>query len=178
MILTAMLASLTVSIDTRKAEANPVCKWYPSLCGYPSPSGGRTPTSWTISPQGVIDELEPLVQQGTAGISEYIRLGHAYWLLNNFNLAEARYKKALQLATTANDRQNKAIALAGLGDVNASTGNIHKAVSYFHSAITIFKGIGEKELANLIVKRKQEVQQQRRRQLRGQSQLLHANFAQ
>jgi Tfp pilus assembly protein PilF len=131
-LLTTVLATSIVTIDIRSAEANLICKLYPSMCGYPNP-GGRTPSSPNLSPES----LEVAIKQGKATINTYITLGYIYWQMNKFLLSRDRYNTALELATKSNDLPNQAIALAGLGEVSVSVGNTKRAAQYFRRAIGI-----------------------------------------
>lgn len=65
-----------------------------------------------------IEKLEALKASGQATGDDYLLLGYFYSLERKYDLSEANYLKALQLAT---DTERKAIAEQGLKDVRAAT---------------------------------------------------------
>jgi hypothetical protein len=113
-------------------------------------SGRQISRDTRLTPQAAITSLETLIKEGSQAAFVYRQLGELYQQTNQPDLAQKRYLKAVELATTAKDVEEKAAAQAGLGELYAARGNVNQAVRYLKDAQTGYESLGNKEQVNTI----------------------------
>lgn len=107
-------------------------------------------TDISTATQATITSLETLIKEGSQAAFVYRQLGDLYQQTNQQDLAQKRYLKAVELATTAKDVEEKAAAQAGLGELYAARGNVNQAVRYLKDAQTGYESLGNKQQANTV----------------------------
>jgi tetratricopeptide (TPR) repeat protein len=111
----------------------------------------------TLTQQEAISSLETLITEGSQVAFVYRQLGDLYQQTKQPDKAETRYLKAVELATTAKDVEEKAAAQVGLGELYAARGNVNQAVRYLKDAQTGYESLGNRQHANTIKQRIQQV---------------------
>jgi tetratricopeptide (TPR) repeat protein len=111
----------------------------------------------TLTQQEAISSLETLITEGSQVAFVYRQLGDLYQQTKQLDKAETLYSKALGLATTAKDVEEKAAAQAGLGELYAARGNVNQAVRYLKEAQTAYESLGNRQQANTIKQRIEQV---------------------
>ncbi|KAB8331398.1 tetratricopeptide repeat protein [Scytonema tolypothrichoides VB-61278] len=120
-------------------------------------SGRQRSIDTRLTTQETITSLETLIKEGSQAAFVYRQLGDLYQQTNQQDLAQKRYLKAVELATTAKDVEEKAGAQAGLGELYAARGNVKQAVRYLKNAQTGYESLGNKQQANTVRLRVEEL---------------------
>lgn len=94
-----------------------------------------------------IAALESVLQQGEKTPIIYRTLGDLYWQSGLARLAESQYLKAIALAKSPADLEEKTLAEFGLGEVNAATGNSPLAKQWYIRAIQGYLALGDAQRA-------------------------------
>ncbi|NEQ19318.1 MAG: tetratricopeptide repeat protein [Microcoleus sp. SIO2G3] len=111
----------------------------------------------SLTQKEAIASLEALITEGSQAAFVYRQLGNLYQQTKQPDKAKARYSKAVELATTAKDVEEKAAAQVGLGELYAARGNVNQAVRYLKDAQTGYQSLGNRQQANTIKQRIEQV---------------------
>ncbi|GAB4177806.1 MAG: hypothetical protein Fur006_09720 [Coleofasciculaceae cyanobacterium] len=150
-VLTVIMTTATVTFNSQ-AQIVPIstrarCSW---LCCFFRPCPPHLPPAPT---------LEARIRKGERTVDNYITLGWLYSQNKNFSLAEARYRTALEIATTAKDKQGEARAYAALGYLYADTNKPDKAVFNFKQSRDKLVSLGYTKHADEIQQQIQKLRQ-------------------